>query len=619
MKCKFYYLFVALLTITMQNALAQDSIPEGAIHLNQPATVSSYWIDEPGNYYCTSSIETQYKFGGGTPQNPIRIYIDGPVYCNQGQTAVGDGPAFTIYGGYVEFIGVNGGTLVNSMKNTIYCGNKSDNDADKEIPHTNGKRYINYLNDVHITIRNLIIDRKSNENNTANTLFFGSHNGYTATYTLDNVTVRNFESGNSSGNNGAVAINSTDATCIFNNCTFQDNNVSSNNKTCGGVYINAGTATFNTCTFTNNRGSYGSAIRIGASGNVTMNNCTVENNKGYNNAFKGAVYLANGGSLTLGGTTNITTQTLGGNIYLATGAKFTPASNWTGEAGVTVQDKPVAATPTRQITTNGSPEVGTITSDNNNLFVDYVAGTTPYYQLHVPSIGQDTDNTDVINYLNGHTNVSINIDRTIRTGGYNTICLPFALSNSQLKAKFGDDVVLKRITGTSYNNEVLELELEDAVSIEAGNPYLISVSENTPLTPGFDGISWMTYSGDEPTLTATETQYCDFVPVYNPTHLENDNKNILFLIGNNQFYYPDSNKYTADMRGLRAYFILKGNAMQARTCVLTADGQTTNIFLPQESTRLNTEEPMYDVMGLQVNSNYRGIIIQNGKKFIVRK
>ena len=607
MKCKFYYLFVALLTITMQNVLAQDSIPEGAIHLNQPATVSSYWIDEPGNYYCTSSIETQYKFGGGTPQNPIRIYIDGPVYCNQGQTELGSGPAFIIYGGCVEFIGINGGSLKNSIKNTIICSKQVDANADKEIPSTNGKRYINYLNDVYVTLRNLTIDRNTDEVNESNLLYFGSHIGFTATYNLENVTIQNFKA----ESNGAVAINDVNATCTFTNCTFKDNNLGVD-KTCGGVYANAGTATFNNCTFTNNCGSYGGSLRIGANGKVTLNDCNIANSTATNTA-KGAVYMANGGTLTLKGNTTITTQTKGGNIYLATGAKFTPASDWFGEAGVTVQNKPMAETPTRQITTNGSPEVGTITSDNNNLFVEYVSGATPYHQLLVPTISEDADNTEIITYLNGHTNVSINLDRTIKTGGYNTICLPFALSNSKLKAKFGDDVILKRVAGSSYVNEKLELELEDATSIEAGIPYLISVSANTPLTPGFDGVTFAN------TLTTTETTYCDFVPVYNPTHLENDNKNILFLIGNNQLYYPDSNKYTADMRGLRAYFTLKGDAMQARTFALAADGQTTAIALPQETARPDTEKPMYDIMGLQVNSNYHGMVIQNGKKFIIRK
>lgn len=618
MKCKFYYLFVALL-MTMSDVCAQDVIPAGAKNINElfdnreDKELFINGKDESDNkrvYYCEENLHAYCHVTGGTQTDPIEIYVKGEVSCTDSER--GDRAVFDIVSGYVEFIGINDGVndgkLLNSRSNTINCSNTKDS------------QYSAQIGNVNITIRNLIVDRNTG-NNTKNTLFFGSHNGYTATYTLNNVTVRNFEGGNNSETNGAVAINSKNATCIFNNCTFQDNNVSSNNKTCGGVYVNAGTATFNTCTFTNNRGSYGSALRIGANGHITMNNCTVEDNTGYNNAYKGAVFLASGGSLTLGGTTTITTQTLGGNIYLATGATFTPNSNWTGEAGVTVENKPVAATPTRQITTKNSPEVRTITSDNNNLLVDYVTtgANTPYHQLSVPTIGQDANNNDMINYLKGHTNVSVNLARTIQTGGYNTLCLPFNVSNSQLKAKFGKNVILKSLESSTLDNDVLTLNLEDATSIEAGKPYLISVSANTSLTPGFDNVSWIDYTGDDPELTTKETTYCNFVPVYNPTHLENGNKNILFLMGNNRLTFPDASKYTADMRGLRAYFVLKGDAMRARTFVLPFDDQTTAILsLPQDSNELDANAPMYDLLGQQVDGNYRGIVIQNGKKFVNR-
>lgn len=616
MKRKFFYLFVALLMITMPNVYAQETVPDGAIKLDQPGTVSSYWIDTPGNYYCKNSIETQYKLGGGTLQNPIRIYIDGTVYCNQGQTQQGSGPAFYLYGGCVEFIGINGGTLINSMSNTIYCGEEHDDDQDKEIPGTNGKRYINYLNNVHITLRNLTIDRKSDVLNYYNTLFLGSHANFTGTYILDHVTIHNFKN-DDSYTGGSVAI-TNNVTCTMDNCIFDNNNMDPDGaKYNGGVYVESGTTILNNCTFTRNFGHMGGAVRIGENGNVTLNNCTISSSTGWNNSVTGAVYLANGGSLTLKGETIITDQKKGGNIYLATGAKFTVDDDFTGTVGVTAQDRPKAATPTRQITTNGSPKVGTITSDNNNLLVDYVLGATPYHQLLVPTIGQDMDNNEMINYLKGHTNVSINLDRTIQTGGYNTICLPFAVSASKLKAKFGEDVILKQLASSTYENEVLTLHLEDATSIEAGKPYLIYVSANTPLTPGFDGVNWMSFSGE---LTTTETEYCDFVPVFNPTQLQNDNKNILFLVGNNQLRWPDSSKYTAPMRGLRAYFVVKGDAMQkARTFVLSFDDQTTAIVsLRQDSKELDTNAPMYDLLGQQVSSSYRGIVIQNGKKFVVK-
>ena len=73
------------------------------------------------------------------------------------------------------------------------------------------------------------------------------------------------------------------------------------------------------------------------------------------------------------------------------------------------------------------------------------------------------------------------------------------------------------------------------------------------------------------------------------------------------------------MRGLRAYFVVKGDAVKARDCVIPFDNQTTAIVsLRQDSKELDTNAPMYDLLGQQVSSNYRGIVIQNGKKYIVK-
>ena len=618
MKRKFFYLFVALLMITMPNVYAQEeTVPEGATQIPGAHQEGGYLAHtgENYNYVCPAEMGNPvHIIGSKSSETPLRIYINGEVIGNNPN----EGALFVVLGGHVELIGVNNGTVKNSVSNTIICSRISDNDArySKVTDELDGKAPKDFIGDAHITIRNLTIDRNS-DYNTTNTLFFGSHKGSTATFDLTNVTIQNFESEGSDLGNGAVGI--TDGvTCTFTNCTFKDNNVLSSNKTVGGVNIANGTATFNDCTFTDNRGSDGGAIKISANGHATLNNCTIEQNKEYNKNYKGAVYLANGGSLTLKGTTTITNQT-DGNIYLATGAKFTTASDFTGTVGVTVENKPKAATPTRQITTNGSPEVGTITSDNYNLLVDYVSGATPYHQLLVPTIGQDMDNTEIIKYLKGHTNVSINLDRTIQTGGYNTICLPFAVSATKLKSTFGEKVVLKELASSTYENEVLTLHLKDATNIVAGKPYLIYVEATKSLNPGFDGVTWMSFSSDEPTLTTTETTYCDFVPVFNSTHLENDNKNILFLVGNNQLRWPDSSKYKADMRGLRAYFVVKGDAKQARTFVLPFDDQTTAIVsLRQDSKELDTNAPMYDLLGQQVSSSYRGIVIQNGKKFVVK-
>ena len=55
-----------------------------------------------------------------------------------------------------------------------------------------------------------------------------------------------------------------------------------------------------------------------------------------------------------------------------------------------------------------------------------------------------------------------------------------------------------------------------------------------------------------------------------------------------------------------------------RQCCFIVDQTTAIVPLRQDSKELDTNAPMYDLLGQQVSSSYRGIVIQNGKKFVVK-
>ncbi len=219
------------------------------------------------------------------------------------------------------------------------------------------------------------------------------------------------------------------------------------------------------------------------------------------------------------------------------------------------------------------------------------------------------DNTDLLSANNGMTCNVILSGRTMRTGGWNTFCVPFDIPASQYNSYNITDV--KKLTESSYESStgVLTLNFADETEkIEAGCPYLVKVSANT-MSPTFDEVLV------SEVLKTVETSYADFVPVMNPTLLTAGDKSILFVTGGNKLTYPNT---TGNINGFRAYFKLKeAAAAEARSFEMSFDDETTALTLiNSELRRVNSE--FYDLQGRKVANPTRGLYIVGGKKVVIK-
>ena len=159
------------------------------------------------------------------------------------------------------------------------------------------------------------------------------------------------------------------------------------------------------------------------------------------------------------------------------------------------------------------------------------------------------------------------LSRTLKTGSWNTFASPVAIDTDQLTA-LGITAV-KQLGSSSFSEGVLTLNFTDAATIEAGKPYLVKVSADKEIG-AFDGA---TVSG---TTTATETTAADFIPTLGATTITGDPKKILFLTTGNKLRHPS--ELPSNMKGFRAYFLLKGEAAQASSISLNLnDGEATGI------------------------------------------
>ena len=228
------------------------------------------------------------------------------------------------------------------------------------------------------------------------------------------------------------------------------------------------------------------------------------------------------------------------------------------------------------------------------------------------------------------TGVNVTVKRTINANEWSTICLPFAMTNEQMKTAFGDDVKLADFDGieTTYDTDEnvtnIRVKFNEATSIEANHPYLIEV---TNAITSFSTENVDIEVEDEPSVDKDELKqkiggkWYYFYNSFKGTYVAQTEvpENCLFL-SENKFWYSTG---LTKMKGFRGYFefldILSDVENASARISFNFDNETTGIHSIDNLTISPIDNgPMYNLAGQRVNKSYKGIVIQNGVKRIVK-
>lgn len=219
--------------------------------------------------------------------------------------------------------------------------------------------------------------------------------------------------------------------------------------------------------------------------------------------------------------------------------------------------------------------------------------------------------------------VNVTVKRTINANEWGTICLPFEMTEAQVKAAFGEGVELAEYQDftTEYdeNDEPISLDVifAPATAIEANYPYIIKVAEkvtefkveNVNIDPedaivetdnGKSGRQRQVYSSFIGTYVAgTEMPY-------------EAGERSVFLSGG-KFYYATS--ATKPLKGYRAYFwFVDEIATVPASRISISFNSTTGI---KNVNQMNDGE-YYNLNGVRVDTPSKGIYIKDGKKVVVK-
>lgn len=224
---------------------------------------------------------------------------------------------------------------------------------------------------------------------------------------------------------------------------------------------------------------------------------------------------------------------------------------------------------------------------------------------------------DKDNVVEAAENANVTLKRTLYAdGGWNTLCLPFTLTDAQTKAAFGNDVELRTLESVSGNT----LTFASATGITAGVPYLIKVNKVAgDNTYTFTGVTTIAVKDKMDFGSSGKKNNVEFVGIYSPADVSKrataGKDNALFLGAANKFYKA---KAGTTMKAFRAFFLVPASTdTQALRAVI--DGTTTGIDDLNIDT-VKADGRVYNLNGQCVGYSLEGlkagIYIQNGKKVI---
>ncbi|MBQ6977033.1 MAG: DUF4957 domain-containing protein [Paludibacteraceae bacterium] len=182
-----------------------------------------------------------------------------------------------------------------------------------------------------------------------------------------------------------------------------------------------------------------------------------------------------------------------------------------------------------------------------------------------------TDNSAWASKVNDGNTYDVQIIRTLRAGMYNTFCLPFAVSYSQCKAVFGNDVEIYTLGDATAEGEALNVTLNNSSDIYQGTPVFIKPYTDI-VNPIFTGVQFKCA-----TPSATTKTNANFVGTFVSTTLT-ANTDILYLGPDNTLYYPEVD---TPIKGFRAWFTIHGAAAPVirRMNIIERTGEATSINL----------------------------------------
>ena len=204
----------------------------------------------------------------------------------------------------------------------------------------------------------------------------------------------------------------------------------------------------------------------------------------------------------------------------------------------------------------------------------------------------------------------VHLKRTFSANSWNSLCVPFAISDDEVKTQFGNDAKVAEFTRATATT----LEFSSCTGIEAGKPYLVYIPEGANKSEfTFKGVS---HFADTPTDVEQQGSANEKTTFHGYFHKSTAPKGS-YVLRKNLVYHLVS---YMDIKGFRAVLI-DGTATQRVFTQWSLDGTTTGIGnidanVIQRYNVYNTNGQMVRHAATSLDDLPHGVYIVNGKKVI---
>lgn len=318
------------------------------------------------------------------------------------------------------------------------------------------------------------------------------------------------------------------------------------------------------------------------------------------------------------------TPTITPNIdegYLKVGCLTANSDPLNNQNGILVTFRLKAATSVNVGDTfTGTLTNGTISAEDGS--VHDVADATFTITITVPEDTRTVLDENSTTVPAAATNVDVRVKRTIKANEWSTICLPFAMTEAQVKEAFGNDVLLGDFAGAESefdeddNVTGIAVSFDEASAIEANHPYVIKVSQPVEEFT-VDGVT-IVADEDEAYIEfdngksgSRRVVYSGFYGTY---HAQTVLDEFTLFLNDNKFWYSTGQ---TKMKAFRAYFAF----LDVLTDVENAAGVIEFKMNLDDATGIRTIDHSsltidhyYNLAGQRVGRNYKGIVVTKGKK-----
>lgn len=267
-----------------------------------------------------------------------------------------------------------------------------------------------------------------------------------------------------------------------------------------------------------------------------------------------------------------------------------------------------------------------IFNNDYNKYIYIYKSITPSLTLETSkSLSETVKDKDIT----GKVIPSIKIDRSfVADGGWYTICLPFSLTEDDIKNQF-KGAVFQGFNGVKQQDKTINLKFKKVTTTEAGKPYLIKpkeditaadltfinklIEQTTPVD-----VSYMLGSDANKTFT--------FKGVFSPFTADSEelaDKNIKFLSGKKGLDLVSPNG-TGTMKCYRAYFVFPGKKGNVETEAKITNHDEATAVQPVKRQEAETEHVVFSISGQKVgkvkNESQlpKGVYIINKKRIMVK-